>query len=425
VCYAKHSATKWAVADDSNWFDPEPNLVLKFSSSHMEEGELPDDYSPEHEWPDSNLDLAQSSEGSFNAKRKQGVPTFRLLVTSTSILPSPQTLAILDGYTQIQFGRDHPPAGSPDPRIRLKEMGVSKMHACAFLDEDADEGGGCWSLVDMGSMHGTFVKSALRCGSSTSVDGSKIATRLSPSRVASMPRRLHHLDEITLGSTTFSVHIHSEGLPCELCCSSEGSNEIPLFPPSRKGDAKGTLKRSRDLSEPELGVEKDPKKALTMLKRSLLTRHTKSPSQKSGPDTPNLYVDRSARRRALFPATRPDCPGVRDPMLRSHTDSPAVATTAPPPNPPPNFTSVPLPPTNIGHKLLLKQGWHPGTSLGLPRDDTDPDMFKALTEPLEVAGTNKRAGLGTPSGGTSGFMGDWREDGKRKRWDRVRVDQMG
>lgn len=170
-------------------------------------------------------------------------------------------LAVIDGYSEVQFGRDPSPPGVSTPRIRLKDMEVSKLHATLFWDAERCE----WAVVDMGSKHGTFVGS----GEDTN------RVRLSASRVASMPKRLKHLDRLCLGGTTFVVHIHANRLPCSECSASGqgGDDLIPLFSHQKEGgtvtQAEGSRKRGAESSG---DVPRNAKRALASLKRSLLSR---------------------------------------------------------------------------------------------------------------------------------------------------------
>ncbi|KAJ6513316.1 hypothetical protein C8R45DRAFT_963221 [Mycena sanguinolenta] len=359
----------------------------------MEAGEIPAsrsasppaDYDPQFEWPGDETDEKEANVGPSTA------PSCRLVVLRSSVLPSKQTLVTTDGYTELQFGRD--PAPSQDiPRVRLKEMEVSKLHATAYADGDT------WSIVDMGSKHGTFLQPR----------SSVTAVRLSPSRVASVPRRLSHLDTLVIGSTIFIVHIHP---PCSACASTY-ENEVSLFQSKRTSKAP-----ERDTGYLPAG---DPKKALTMLKQRLLTSSA-GPARSDG----TKYTDRSARRRSLYPASRVDAPGVAPPLraepAMASTSQQQPAPSAPWDPPPPVTTSrppAPLPTTNIGHRLLLAQGWTPGSSLGTSEDSPESDEGRIrLTAPLEVASTSQRAGLGMAKATTSTTSGNWREDGRQRRWE--------
>jgi hypothetical protein len=367
----------------------------------MEDGEIgqvderdDQEHNPSLEWPGGALTVVLDDtqpRGTRLGKSKPWV-ILRLLVTRTSILSRKHRVAIINGYNELQFGRDIGPVGTNIPRIRLKEMLVSKLHATAFWDAYRRE----WGVVDMGSKHGTFIRPAISSGDHSSTD-----TRLSPPRTASIPRRLRHLDHLIIGSTSFLIHIHEDGFPC-IECSSDGGDEIPLFPPSQSGE---DLKRSRDVAEIDGDAieQRDPKKALSMLKQSLLMRH-----ERIRPSMGSTYVDRSARRRALHPGSRTDTPGISADVPTQPTDAAPTEVSQPP---------TPLPASNVGHRLLMKQGWQPGTPLG----GSSGEEGAGLVEPLVVSPSVSRQGVGmtskladTPSG--------WKESGRQKRWDGITLD---
>lgn len=413
--------------------DPEEGEIYEFTnaSSFFPTSVEPEVYDSSLEWPGepsqaaSHVPESTITSSILPGKLRPNQPSFRLLVLRSSILPSKHKIAIIDGYSELQFGRDVAPAGTVTPKVRLKEMEVSKLHATVYWDSMRRE----WSIVDMGSMHGTFL-------ATTSSPSDDPGTRLSPSRTASIPRRLHHMDRVMIGGTAFLVHMHDNKLPCEECSPTRGE-EVPLFPVS-KGSKSIPAKRSRDVvigldsempSTPSYTPKplNDPKKALTMLKQSLLTRHdTRSPIGRpaSTGDLSTQYVDRSARRRALRPASHPDAPGVSVPP--TVTDSPpALRPRSPSAEPVTSQPPTPLPTSNIGHRILMKQGWEPGTALGASALDPDDGRI-GLVEPLEVSSSMHRAGLGLQRSGSQSlpFLPDsnWKENAKRKRWDRSGYD---
>ena len=376
-----------------------------------------------------------SSTTSSNSK---SIPTLRLLVLRTDVLPREHNLAVLDGYEQIQLGRDAPaPGNSATPKVRLKELEVSKLHATLFWDNIRRE----WAIVDMGSKHGTYLRRGVgRAGGSVAVadaspaplsDGSGAdprGQRLSPPRVSSIPRSLLHLDELSIGSTTFIVHVHDDRVPCVECSPQGPDNEIPLFHdktitrvPKRKFEP--------DIAPTALQSGRDPKKALSMLKRNLLSRHNSLTSTNVIPredKSPTGYVDRSAKRRALHAHTGADAPGIDVRRIASTVASTSAQSTAPSsttPSPPVSAPLTPLPSSNIGHKLLMKQGWVPGTSLGSsPAAETKDEVGGgiALVEPLDVAPRSNRAGLGVPVSAQLSIPVfpdmSWQEQGKLRRW---------
>ncbi|KAF8227260.1 hypothetical protein L208DRAFT_1405634 [Tricholoma matsutake] len=381
--------------------------------------QLGEAYDSAYAWPGESSSLPSTSPDLLEShlstrKLRSNQPSFRLLVLRTSILPSKYRLAVIDGYSELQFGRDIPPAGSTTPKLRLKEMEVSKLHATAYWDASRRE----WSVVDMGSMHGTFLLPV-----STGV-GNDPGVRLSPPRTASMPRKLHHMDRLTIGGTTFIVHMHEDQLPCQEC-SPTGGDEIPFFPVKKRAPTKCSREAAGLVVDSSSSSylppsQKDPKKTLIMLKQSLLTRHEVcSPGSRpaSSGDTSALYVDRSARRRALHATSQPDTPGV--PSISgwinsptSHPKSPDIVTSQPP---------IPLPTSNIGHRLLMKQGWEPGTALGTLTDSNEGRI--GLVEPLDLTPSLHRVGLGVkrplPPSSPSFSHPDWKEIAKRKRWEQT------
>ncbi|KII89901.1 hypothetical protein PLICRDRAFT_108784 [Plicaturopsis crispa FD-325 SS-3] len=362
----------------------------------QEDGEIiADSYDPSYEWPGES-----TASGSGTA-----YPLLRLLVLRTSVLPSSKCFALISTHQEVQIGRDPPPPGVM--RMRLKEMAVSKLHASIFWDARRRE----WAVVDMGSKHGTFL-------ARHESDGQ--GDRLSGEREASMPKTLRHLDRLALGSTTFAVHVHADGLPCVECAPPSAAQEIPFASaPKPFANAPKRQEQAAAAAGVSTVAVKDPKKALTMLRRSLLTRHD-APGAASAGAAGGSYVDRSARRRALHPATQPDAPGI--PVARPNhpgalpesadTSTPTARSWEPPKNVEVSQPPAPLPTTNMGHRLLMKQGWAPGTSLGLPTDDGKG----GLVEPLEMSSTTNRAGLGMANN-PSASSGDWREAGKRRMWN--------
>lgn len=367
------------------------------------------------EWPgdaEATPEFLPAGGSSISPALPSSSSSLRLLVHRSPVLRKHFKVALLDGYPDVHIGRDMAPGGSDTPRIRLKEMEVSKLHSTIYWDRDRSQ----WSIVDMGSKHGTFIRSAAAPTPSTTcderVDGK--GARLSAPRVASMPRTLHHLDRVTIGGTTFIVHIHEDKLPCT-ACSPQHDEEIPLFlHRPADGDTGPSKKRKLDalpLQPSDATYSRgcrDPKKALAMLKHTLLASKLPPSSQPGSGSQP--YVDRSARRRAFHP----DSPAGTQPTDPSRVPSPSVSEPVTPPPP------VPLPSTNIGHIMLMKQGWQPGTALG--------DLSSSsggLVAPLDPPTTVGRAGIGAPvrslGMGVAADGAGWRDAGKRRRWQEMRV----
>ncbi|KAF8529911.1 hypothetical protein JB92DRAFT_2695774 [Gautieria morchelliformis] len=377
-----------------------------------EEGEIGpvDDYNPAFEYPGGNevsqyAPQPRRSSLSPPAASATNITTiFRLIALRSTVLARSRRVAALDGHTEVSIGRDV----TTSARVRLKEMAVSKFHASIYWDGSRRE----WGIVDMGSMHGTYVRSARDPSTSATASQTTPGTRLSEPRKASMPKVLRHHDEITIGGTTFLVHEHLTGRPCP-DCTIEGDAEIPLF--STRAGARSNApsdEQSRKRKYVTDGGERDAKKTMAKLKSSLLSRHALPSALPSGSNV--AYKDRSARRRELHP--EPRLPSLPTP---TRTDSePALvpptprASSPPPPTPPP-----PVPSSNIGHRLLQLQGWNPGMTLG-----EDPDI--GLLEPLHLSSNASRAGLGSSvqtSHPDSQAPENWKEEAKRRRWDGMKA----
>ena len=231
----------------------------------------------------------------------------------------------------------------------------------------------------MGSKHGTFLSSS---------HSSSSAVRLSKPRSSSRPVRLRHLDLLTIGTTSFLIHIHDEMPPSCLHCTPSDGNEIELFPVNNKCGAERALEDKDKVLGSGYIPSRDSKTALNDLKRTLLTRHPRPAV------VDRTYVDRSARRRALYPPSGPDAPGTR---LTPPTQSrPSKSTLFEPSTGPQVTDETPVPSSNFGHRILLMQGWQPGTALGSSNRDGDGRI--ALIEPIKTKFTRDRAGLGMKLG---------------------------
>jgi len=333
------------------------------------------DYNPAFEWPGEDESDSSFKSGSSHPVPIKGQPILRLVVLQSSILPSKRKAAVLDSYHEAQLGRDVQATSSATPRIRLKEMEVSKLHATVYWDGSRKE----WNVVDMGSKHGTFLQSG-----TASSNSQAIKSRLSPPKFSSIPRRLRLGDRLSIGSTTFSVHIHENQRPCQDCTVSRVL-EIPLFPAALQR----TMNAELESESTGLQMPRDPKRRMTMLKRSLLKLHDepKDPTANSDHKT-NYYVDRAARRRLLHISSYSESPGVPSSSAITVPRETNGRSGCPPE---PSFQpAIPINSSNIGHRLLVQQGWTPGTALGNPEGLRD-----GLIEPLEVRLQQNRAGLGS------------------------------
>jgi len=249
-------------------------------------------YHPSYEFPGG--DTSVHTYAGPTATPSNDFPICRLVIRQSRFISKQRRLAVIDGYSEVQFGRDAVPPGASTPRIRLKDMEVSKLHATLFWDAERAE----WAVVDMGSKHGTFVASGQ--------DANRV--RLSATRVASMPKRMRHLDRLSLGGTTFVVHIHENRLPCSDCSASgQGTDDlIPLF--SHQGDSETVAQAERSRkrgADPAGGVPRNAKRALASLRHNLLSRPGGFFPAASPPDGPAHPSNDGAVQRGTPDTTGP------------------------------------------------------------------------------------------------------------------------
>ncbi|KAG8856302.1 hypothetical protein FRC20_000502 [Serendipita sp. 405] len=330
-------------------------------------------YDPSLEFPGSEI------EGNSEPLEPGELPArnpLRLVILKSPVLSSKRRIVVLSDLSEVSIGRDVPLRSATSPRLRLKQMIVSKYHAIIYWDIDRK----AWGLVDVGSVHGTFIQRD---------NGS--ARRLSPPKAASHPEYLQHLDVITVGETHICCHQHEDLTgPESFCsdCSVTPTNELPLTYPASQGPK--DLSKEPSTSSVDLLRPQGHRESIASLKRQLLSRHRRVEEDPPGVD----YVDRAAaRREQLRVLETPIAPPMGEPMSRgaprhstsiyarfhNETTSEQREGTETPPQS--------IPETNIGHKLLAKQGWEPGTGLGLDRS--------GRSEPVTAKLVNGRAGIGS------------------------------
>ncbi|KAJ1308048.1 hypothetical protein OPQ81_002115 [Rhizoctonia solani] len=352
-------------------------------------------YHAEFEWPGGNglqhsSSAVSGSEVASNTISPHYPITYnsgflRLTVLSSSVLPS-DAVALIDSFDEVSIGRDR----CATPRLRLKELAVSKYHANIYWDSQTD----CWSLVDVGSTHGTHLVSpdtaAFRTSGSISIQGYTVSelTRLSPPKTASLPRVLSHLQHIVIGSTTLVIHIHKDRVPCDACTITQHTM-LDLAAPTK---SKAVVTSNGD------GL--NATESLRALKRDLLSRPSYLGRNTGSNHTRETYVDRAELRRQRFP-------GWREPRPHPEPDAPQRVSSHPYPRTQlqriiqlSNTTErglesgapSPISLDNVGHKLLTKQGWVPGSALG-SHSETGQEP-SGLIEPLALQSTTNRRGLG-------------------------------
>lgn len=170
-------------------------------NSEPEEGEITE--SEREEWESTPSFSSPSSAASMESPESEmetqsqevkdiWPPCVRVTVVRSPVLQV-GTLFIITADSPATIGREK----DMNHAIRIPEMGVSKFHAEVYFDQEQQS----YMLVDQGSQNGTVI------------NGNRI---LQP-KTKSEPHALMHGDEVKMGETVLSFHIHSGNDTCDGC----------------------------------------------------------------------------------------------------------------------------------------------------------------------------------------------------------------
>ncbi|XP_062868270.1 angiogenic factor with G patch and FHA domains 1 isoform X2 [Trichomycterus rosablanca] len=267
--------------------------------------------------PDSPVNTMQPPEEGWP-------PCIRVTVVRSSVL-QPGTLFILTADAVATIGREK----DMDHAIRIPEMGVSKSHAEVYFDQDHQ----CYMLVDLGSQNGTVI------------NGSRI---LQP-KVRCDPCPLTHGDEVKLGETVLSFHIHSGTDTCNGCEPGQVRAHLSFH---RREENAGCV-----LSKEDKEIQRHRELKLIKIKYGLKNSDYEN-SHKC-----NKYKDRAESRRQTV--------GSEGTFYRD--DAPASL-------------HVEISEKNKGRQMLEKMGWKSGEGLGRDKG--------GIIEPVELQVRREQSGLG-------------------------------
>ncbi|XP_026875118.2 angiogenic factor with G patch and FHA domains 1 isoform X1 [Electrophorus electricus] len=253
-------------------------------------------------------------------------PCVRVTVVRSPVM-EPGTLFILTADTVATIGREK----DMHHAVRIPEMGVSKSHAEVYFDQDQQ----CYMLVDQGSQNGTVI------------NGNRI---LQP-KVRCDPWPLTHGDEVKLGETVLSFHIHSGSNTCDGC---------------EPGQVRAHLSRNRREESAGCGSKEDKE---VQRQRELKQMKLKYGLKSSEYEDSNVlrsgkYKDRAESRRQTM--------GSEGTFHRD--DAPASV-------------HVEISEENKGRRMLERMGWKSGEGLG--RDGA------GITEPIGLKVRPGQSGLGS------------------------------
>ncbi|MBN3270505.1 AGGF1 factor, partial [Polyodon spathula] len=296
------------------------------SESEPEEGEI-----TESEKEDGSAVETTGSESSELEEEEDSEeawpPCVRVIVVRSPVLQT-GTLFIITADNPASIGREK----DMQHAIRIPELGVSKFHAEVYFDVELQS----YVLVDQGSQNGTVV------------NGNRI---LQP-KTKCDPCILEHGDEIKMGETVLSFHIHTGNDTCDGCEPGQVLAHL-------------RLNKKEEWSGPVLNKEEKEVLRQKELKHIKVKYGLKNSDYEGAKALKNSkYKDRAQKRRQTV--------GSEGTFQRD--DAPASV-------------NVEIDNSNKGRKMLEKMGWKKGDGLG--KDGL------GRKEPVQLKIRKSQAGLGT------------------------------
>ncbi|XP_054640883.1 angiogenic factor with G patch and FHA domains 1 isoform X1 [Dunckerocampus dactyliophorus] len=302
-------------------------------NSEPEEGELTESEkepweSPASKSPSPSSPRKQSPQPEIETQCRAELwpPCVRVTVVRSPVLQV-GTLFIITADATATIGREK----DMDHAIRIAEMGVSKFHAEVYFDQQQQS----YMLVDQGSQNGTVI------------NGNRI---LQP-KTKCEPHPLMHGDEVKMGETVLSFHIHAGTDTCDGC---------------EPGQVMAHLSKHKREEVPGPTLSKDDKEALRQkeLKQMKAKYGLQSNEFEEAKALRNpKYKDRAESRRQT----------VGSEGVFQQDDAPASV-------------HVEISEVNKGRKMLEKMGWKKGEGLG--KGGT------GMKDPIQLKIRKAQSGLG-------------------------------
>ncbi|XP_074936152.1 angiogenic factor with G patch and FHA domains 1 isoform X1 [Phalacrocorax aristotelis] len=334
-----------AYTDDSRTADTE---------SEPEEGEITDSeceaYSSEDEV--TSEETADSEDSEDEDEEKIWPPCIRVIVIRSPVLQT-GSLYIITAVKPATIGREKDVGHT----LQIPEVGVSKFHAEVYFDHDLQN----YVLVDQGSQNGTVV------------NGNQI---LQP-KIKCDPYILEHGDEVKIGETVLSFHIHPGSETCDGCEPGQVRAHLRLDRKKEPSVSPALSKEERELVR---------RKALKQIRVKYGLQNTEYEDNKAVKNP--KYKDRAGKRRETI--------GSEGTFQRD--DSPASV-------------HLEISNSNKGHKMLEKMGWKKGEGLG--KDGG------GIKDPIHLQLHKTHAGLGTSRPGSIEDVQIIQSKNK-KNWDKAR-----
>ncbi|XP_048358846.1 angiogenic factor with G patch and FHA domains 1 isoform X3 [Sphaerodactylus townsendi] len=283
-----------------------------------------------HQLTETMANLKISSSG-LAAAGKDGdkiwPPCIRVIVIRSPVLQM-GSLYIITAVKPATIGREK----DMEHTLQIPEAGVSKFHAEVYFDHELQN----YVLVDQGSQNGTVL------------NGNQI---LEP-KAKSDPYVLEHGDEVKIGETVLSFHIHPGSETCDGCEPGQVRAHLRLDQKSESSIGPALTKEEKELNR---------RKVLKQIR-------VKYGLQNAEYENDNVvknrkYKDRAGKRREMV--------GSEGTFHRD--DAPASV-------------HVEISDSNRGHKMLEKMGWKKGEGLG--------KSGSGMKDPITLQLHRKQAGLG-------------------------------
>ncbi|KAF2978104.1 hypothetical protein EK904_007235 [Melospiza melodia maxima] len=317
-----HKSTPDAAActDDSRTADTE---------SEPEEGEITDSDCETYSEEELTSEETGDSEYSENEdEEKIWPPCIRVIVIRSPVLQT-GSLYIITAVKPATIGREKDVGHT----LQIPEVGVSKFHAEVYFDHDLQN----YVLVDQGSQNGTVV------------NGNQI---LQP-KTKCDPYILEHGDEVKIGETVLSFHIHPGSDTCDGCEPGQVRAHLRLDKKKESSVCSALSKEERELVR---------RKALKQIRVKYGLQNTEYEDNKAVKNP--KYKDRAGKRRETV--------GSEGTFQRDDSSA---------------SVHIEISNSNKGHKMLEKMGWKKGEGLG--KDGG------GMKDPIQLELHQKHAGLGT------------------------------
>uniref|UniRef100_A0A8I3N911 Angiogenic factor with G patch and FHA domains 1 n=1 Tax=Canis lupus familiaris TaxID=9615 RepID=A0A8I3N911_CANLF len=323
------------------------------TDSEPEEGEITDSQTEDSFDEDiTSEDNVTAEDSEDEDEEKIWPPCIRVIVIRSPVLQT-GSLFIITAVNPATIGREK----DMEHTLRIPEVGVSKFHAEIYFDHELQS----YVLVDQGSQNGTIVNGKQILQPKTKCD----------------PYVLEHGDEVKIGETVLSFHIHPGSDTCDGCEPGQVRAHLRL-------DKKDECFVGPALSKEEKELER--RKELKKIRVKYGLQNTDYEDEKALKNP--KYKDRAGKRREQI--------GSEGTFQRD--DAPASV----------HFE---ITDSNKGRKMLEKMGWKKGEGLG-----KDGGGMKI---PIQLQLRRTHAGLGT---GKPSSIEDVHllQNKSKKNWEKAR-----